>query len=115
MKGSRRVKDEQGQAVEQKEYSYGYKAHLSLNAQSGLITSMVHTPGNAYDGRELPRACYALSGPGMVYSVHDTKTLSGQRIGRRMGVHCALPGPDDGRCSTVGVLSARPAYVDARD
>jgi IS5 family transposase len=36
-------------------YFYGYKAHVSLNAQTGFITSIVHTPGNAYDGHQLPR------------------------------------------------------------
>jgi IS5 family transposase len=54
VKGSHRLQDEGGREVEQKEYFYGYKAHVSLNAESGLITSMVHTPGNAYDGHELP-------------------------------------------------------------
>jgi IS5 family transposase len=34
---------------------FGYKAHASLNAETGLITSLVHTPGNAYDGHELCR------------------------------------------------------------
>jgi IS5 family transposase len=34
---------------------YGYKAHVSLNAENGLITSLVHTPGNAPDGHQLPR------------------------------------------------------------
>jgi IS5 family transposase len=36
-------------------YFYGYKAHASLNAHSGLITSLVHTAGNAHDGHQLPR------------------------------------------------------------
>lgn len=54
VKGSRRLEDEGGRVVEQKEYFYGYKAHVSLNAESGMITSMVHTPGNIYDGHELP-------------------------------------------------------------
>jgi IS5 family transposase len=40
---------------EKKVYFYGYKAHTSLNAQNGLITSLVHTPGNAPDGKQLPR------------------------------------------------------------
>ena len=39
----------------QRTYFYGYKAHASLNAQTGLITSLVHTPGNAYDGHQLPK------------------------------------------------------------
>jgi IS5 family transposase len=32
----------------------GYKTHLSLNADTGLITSLKVTPGSAYDGHELP-------------------------------------------------------------
>jgi IS5 family transposase len=54
VKGSRWKRDEQGQKVRQKELFYGYKSHVSLNAQTGLITSMTHTPGNAYDGHQLP-------------------------------------------------------------
>ena len=38
-----------------KVYFYGYKAHASLNAHNGLITSLVHTAGNAHDGHRLPR------------------------------------------------------------
>jgi IS5 family transposase len=41
--------------TEKKVYFYGYKAHASLNAHSGLITSLVHTAGNAHDGHQLPR------------------------------------------------------------
>ena len=55
VKGSRRKTDENGQKVQQKEYFYGYKSHVSLNAEAGLITSMVHTPGNANDGQLLPK------------------------------------------------------------
>lgn len=40
---------------EEKVFFYGYKAHVSLNAQNGLITSLVHTPGNAPDGHQLPK------------------------------------------------------------
>jgi len=40
---------------EEKVYFYGYKAHVSLNAQTGLITSMVCTAGNAPDGHQLPK------------------------------------------------------------
>ncbi len=36
-------------------YFYGYKQHVSLNAGSGLITALVHTPGNAADGKYLGR------------------------------------------------------------
>jgi len=41
--------------TEKKVYFYGYKAHASLNAHNGLITSLVHTAGNAHDGHRLPR------------------------------------------------------------
>jgi IS5 family transposase len=34
---------------------FGYKTHASLNADNGLITSLVHSPGNAPDGHQLPR------------------------------------------------------------
>jgi hypothetical protein len=32
------------------QYFYGYKAHVSLNAENGLITSLEITSGEAYDG-----------------------------------------------------------------
>ena len=50
VKHQRKVKDEQGQSVEQTEYFYGYKAHVSMNAASELITSLEVTAGGAYDG-----------------------------------------------------------------
>jgi IS5 family transposase len=54
VKHSRRVKTSEGQVVEQREYFYGYKAHVSLNSESELITSVQVTPGHSYDGHELP-------------------------------------------------------------
>ena len=54
VKGKKIVKDENGNKHEQTEYFFGYKAHVSLNAESGLITSLKVTPGSAYDGHELP-------------------------------------------------------------
>ncbi|NIT60217.1 MAG: transposase, partial [Aliifodinibius sp.] len=53
-KHNRKVEDERGNIKEQIEYFYGYKAHVSLNAESGMITNLVVTPGNAYDGHKLP-------------------------------------------------------------
>jgi IS5 family transposase len=50
VKHKRKVKNEKGEEVEQTEYFYGYKAHVSMNAQSGLITSLETTSGEAYDG-----------------------------------------------------------------
>jgi IS5 family transposase len=54
VKGSHWKKDENGKKVQQTEYFCGYKSHVSLNAETGLITSIVPTPGNAYDGHLLP-------------------------------------------------------------
>jgi IS5 family transposase len=50
----RSYKTRQAGGEQRKVYFYGYKAHASLNAQSGFITSLVHTSGNAYDGHQLP-------------------------------------------------------------
>ncbi len=50
VKHKRKVKNEAGKEIEQTEYFYGYKAHVSLNAESGLITSLEVTSGEAYDG-----------------------------------------------------------------
>ena len=36
-------------------YFHGYKQHVSLNATTGLITSVYHTDGSAYDGHYLWR------------------------------------------------------------
>ena len=54
VKHKRKFKDEHGETKEQLEYFKGYKAHVSLNAESGMITNLVVTPGNAYDGHKLP-------------------------------------------------------------
>lgn len=53
-KGSRRERDERGKLVWRREHFYGYKAHVSLNARSGIITSVRVTPGHTYDGHRLP-------------------------------------------------------------
>jgi len=50
VKHKRKVKNEQGQEVEQAEYFFGYKAHVSLNAQAGMITSLEPTSGEVADG-----------------------------------------------------------------
>ncbi len=51
VKHKRKVKDEQGKEIEQTEYFFGYKAHVSLNAQAGIITSLEPTSGEAADGK----------------------------------------------------------------
>ena len=50
VKHKRLVKNEEGKEIEQSEYFFGYKAHVSLNAEAGLITSLEATSGEAYDG-----------------------------------------------------------------
>ena len=50
VKHKRKVHTEEGKAEEQVQYFYGYKAHVSLNAENGLITSLETTSGEAYDG-----------------------------------------------------------------
>lgn len=53
-KGKRVVRRPDGQRERRPEYFFGYKAHVSLNAASGLITSLTVTSGEAYDGHHLP-------------------------------------------------------------
>jgi IS5 family transposase len=50
VKHTRKVKNEEGKEERQTEYFYGYKAHVSMNAESGLITSLETTSGEAPDG-----------------------------------------------------------------
>jgi IS5 family transposase len=52
VKHSKRRRNERGQVVHQKEYFYGYKLHVSENAEAELITSLVVTAGNANDGKQ---------------------------------------------------------------
>lgn len=50
VKHKRKVKNEAGEEEEQTQYFYGYKAHVSLNAENGLITSLETSSGEGYDG-----------------------------------------------------------------
>src|SRR4030066_2369088 len=50
VKHTRKVQTEEGKKEEQVQYFYGYKAHVSLNAENGLITSLETSSGQAYDG-----------------------------------------------------------------
>ncbi|MDO8692015.1 MAG: transposase [Dehalococcoidia bacterium] len=54
-KGKKRTKTVDGKTVMTNKSFYGYKSHFSLNAQNGIITSVVATPGNRTDGKEFPR------------------------------------------------------------
>ena len=49
-KGKQKAKDQNGKEVDQVKYFFGYKGHVSMNAESNLITSLEVTSGEAYDG-----------------------------------------------------------------
>jgi len=48
------VKGERGRKQKERFYFYGYKEHVSMNAQCRLITTIRASPGSAYDGHFLP-------------------------------------------------------------
>ena len=50
VKNKRKVQTANGKQEEQIQYFYGYKAHVSLNAENGLITSLEVSSGESYDG-----------------------------------------------------------------
>jgi transposase len=50
VKGKQKSKDQQGKDVHQEKYFYGYKGHVSMNAENDLITSLEVTSGEVYDG-----------------------------------------------------------------
>lgn len=54
VKHTKKAKDEKGNTVNILQTFFGYKAHMSLNTDSELITSVKTTAGNAYDGHLLP-------------------------------------------------------------
>jgi IS5 family transposase len=68
-KHSRKVKDAQGNIYHQTEYFHGYKAHVSLNAESGLITAVTVTPGNESDGPQLPMLLEQDESQGIDYEI----------------------------------------------
>jgi hypothetical protein len=49
-KHQHKVKNEKGEDIEQTEYFYSYKTYVSMNSESGLITSLEVTSGEVYDG-----------------------------------------------------------------
>ena len=53
-KGKHSIPGPDGTKTRQVKFFYGYKAHVSLNAENQLITSVIVTPGNAFDGHFLP-------------------------------------------------------------
>jgi len=54
VKKVRKIKQNDGTLKEEKDSFYGYKTHVSHNAETGIVTSMITTSGEAPDGKELP-------------------------------------------------------------
>ena len=53
VKGRKRVRTTEGGSRQVLKKFYGYKTHMSVNAQSEIVTSIVVTAGNRYDGHQL--------------------------------------------------------------
>jgi IS5 family transposase len=70
-KGKRAITQPDGK-VEMQEIQYrGYKSHISLNAETGLITTVHATPGNAADNLQFPHLLAhdeAIAVPGLIYA-----------------------------------------------
>jgi IS5 family transposase len=54
-KGNRMVVGEDGKKHKETEYFYGYKDQVSLNAETGLVTSVIPGQANDYDGHKLKK------------------------------------------------------------
>ncbi len=54
-KGKRSVTQPDGTAKMEEQQYLGYKSHMSLNAETGLITSLVPTAGSAADNKQFPK------------------------------------------------------------
>ncbi len=54
-KGDKVVVDKDGQRRKEKQYYYGYKDQVSLNANTGLVTSVIPGHANDYDGHKLKK------------------------------------------------------------
>ncbi|MBN2876615.1 MAG: transposase, partial [Bacilli bacterium] len=50
VKHKHKVKTPEGKEIDQIDYFYGFKAHVSMNAETGLISSLETTSGEAFDG-----------------------------------------------------------------
>src|SRR3972149_5747503 len=54
VKGKKKVRTADGKMVKVNKSFYGYKTHMSLNAESRIVTSVLVTPGNKTDGGQFP-------------------------------------------------------------
>ena len=54
-KGEREVVEPDGTRVKRRQRCKGYKTHVAVNAQTGIVTSLSATPGNRADNKEAPK------------------------------------------------------------
>jgi IS5 family transposase len=52
-KGKKKVKTADGGSAQVNKSFYGFKSHMSMNAQSEIVTAIVPTAGNKNDGKQL--------------------------------------------------------------
>ncbi len=70
-KGRKKVKTAEGKTVQVNKTFYGYKSHMSLNAEAEIVTAVVATAGNKTDGqqfRELEKRDEAVGVEAEVYA-----------------------------------------------
>jgi hypothetical protein len=84
-KGKRRKVGPDGQVTKQEVQYLGYKSHVSLNAETGLITSIQPTPGNAADNKQFESLVCHDEGLGV-----DADTYAGDRAYDDTAAHYSL-------------------------
>jgi IS5 family transposase len=78
-KGRKRTKTADGKTVSVNKSFFGFKSHASENAQNGIVTSVVTTPGNQTDGKQLGQL-----------------VQKDEAVGIKAGVYAGDKGYDDG-------------------
>jgi IS5 family transposase len=104
-KGKHPVTQADGEVVTQEIQYRGYKSHVSLNAESGLITSVVPTSGSAADNEQFPKLLAHDEQVGV-----DAQTYSGDRAYDDTDLHYRLW--DQGKCSALRLHDYRTRKKD---
>jgi IS5 family transposase len=105
-KGKRRVTDAEGKVNAQEVRYLGYKSHVSLNAQTGLITSIQPTPGSAPDNGQFLKLLAHDRQAGV-----DAAIYAGDRAYDDTDLHYALA--EEGKCSALRLNGYRTTKKDA--
>jgi len=106
-KGKRRQTGPDGQVTNREVQYLGYKSHVSLNAETGLITSVLPSRGSAADNRQFAELL-----------AHDeelgvgAKTYTGDRAYDDTDLHCQLW--ESGKHSALRLNAYRTAPDDGR-